>query len=473
MVKKLTKFQFQSFPHTSRPDNYEDIYEEHEWYCDDSESTLGLLIQDRIDDDWAYVVMQVGSESVFTLVGGAHSIGDRTSAREQLLIEVDRFSTDLGKKRPGNENTNLIKRIGDPDPFTPVVVPSRLSSSFDLVRNEGRFAPARDMVREAFSSYVDRDGNFLEQFQTTGFDSRIWELYLHTFLVDAGFNYLPSVSPDFVVSKEGKRIGIEAVTANPTQRLTAEQRRQSYSSSRLISSPRDALDIEEDGAFEFKQKDFVPIKLGSALFSKLERRYWESHGVDSVPIIFAIETFHDSDSLYYSSSPLGTYLYGFRHEHLRDADGKLLIVPQRVETHTFGGKTIPSGFFFQTGAEHISAVLFSNSGTINKFNRMGQQGAYFDPRVRIFRHGFCYDPDPDASVPLYFRYRVGDPRFREWWGQGLEMFHNPVALHPVDHTLFPCIAHHWLLENGMIRTDGPSFQPVTSVTINISWTREY
>ena len=208
MVKRLTKFQFQSFPHASRPDNYEDIYEEHEWYSDDSESTLGLLIQDRIDGDWAYVVMQVEGESVFTLVWGDISIEDRESAREQLLIEIDRCSTDLGKERPSNDNTNLIRRIGDPDPFTPVVVPSRLNSSFDLVRNEGRFAPARDMVREAFSSYVDRDGNFLEQFQTTGFDSRIWELYLHTFLVDAGFNYLPSVSPDFVVSKGERELAL-------------------------------------------------------------------------------------------------------------------------------------------------------------------------------------------------------------------------------------------------------------------------
>ena len=166
------------------------------------------------------------------------------------------------------------------------------------------------------------------------------------------------------------------MTANPTQRLTADKRRQSYSSLRLISSPRDAPDIEGDGGFEYKQRDFVPIKLGSALFSKLERRYWESHGVDGVPIIFAIETFHDSDSLYYSSSPLGTYLYGFRHEQLRNPEGKLLIVPRKVETHTFGGKTIPSGFSFRQVLS--TSVLFSSVTAVPSINSTA-----WDSRGRI------------------------------------------------------------------------------------------
>ena len=222
-----------------------------------------------------------------------------------------------------------------------------------------------------------------------------------------------------------------------------------------------------DRGFEYKQRDFVPIKLGSALYSKLQRRYWETSSMANVPIILAIETFHDAASLYYSSAPLSTYLYGYRHDHLWDAEGRLLIVPSKVETHTFGGKTIPSGFFFLPGACHISAVLFSNSGTVSKFNRMGHQGLYFDPRITLMRFGMCQDPDPDAAVPKYFFYTVGDPQFEEWWAQGLEIFHNPVARHPVDPTMFPGITHHHF-EDGMIHTDGPPFHPFTSFTYNIT-----
>ena len=471
MAKNLTKFQFQSFPHPPRPDFYESLVKEHEWYSDDSESTLGILFQDRIDGDWAYVVLQIKDEGVFVAVGGENSIEDMESAREELLIEIDRFAATLRESGTTNETTNVPKAVGVADPFTPIVPSSRLNPLFQLARTLDRFAPARGMIREAFSTYFDRDDNFLEQFQTTGFDSRIWELYLHVYLVDSGFNFLSSVSPDFVVSKAGTTVGIEAVTANPTQRIDPDQGDQLYSSTRLISSPRDALITELGGAFEYKQRDFVPIKLGSPLYSKLQKRYWESDSMVGVPLVFAIETFHDAASLYYSSSALGTYLYGFRHEHLWSIDRSLLIVPRKIDAHTFGGKTIPSGFFFLPGAENISAVVFSNSGTINKFNRMGQQGSYFDSEVTMLRYGTFYDPDPDAAVPMYFRYKVGDPRFQEWWGQGLEMFHNPSALYPVDPTLFPGIAHHRLLEDGMIQTGGPSFQPVTSVTLNITRSR--
>ena len=54
----------------------------------------------------------------------------------------------------------------------------------------------------------------------------------------------------------------------------------------------------------------------------------------------------------------------------------------------------------------------------------------------------------------------------EWWGQGLEMFHNPRALHPVNPGMFPDIVHH-RFEDGYIYTQGPEFQPFNSVTFNL------
>lgn len=44
---------------------------------------------------------------------------------------------------------------------------------------------------------------------------------------------------------------------------------------------------------------------------------------------------------------------------------------RRVDVHRWGPKEIPAGFFRLPGAENISAVIFNNSATISKFNRMG------------------------------------------------------------------------------------------------------
>ncbi len=242
--------------------------------------------------------------------------------------------------------------------------------------------------------------------------------------------------------------------------------RSAYSSIRVLTPPFNQALPQLDSAFDYKQEDFVPIKLGSALYSKIQKRYWESPEIKDLPIILAIETFHDEASLHYTSSALATYLYGTRQTYLWDQEGNLVAVPQTVEEHTFAGKTIPSAFFNLPEAEHISAVLFSNSGTVSKFNRMGQQGPYFNPRITLLRFGECVDPDPNVVIPDKFFYKVGDPEWMEWWGQGLEMFHNPNARYPVDPELFPDIAHHHF-KNRLVFTDNPLFQPFNSITFNL------
>ena len=167
-----------------------------------------------------------------------------------------------------NVRSNLTRRIRPRDPFVPIASPSKLNPMFTIVKDSDSHSPARGMIREVFNSCTDHDGNFVEQFQTTGFDSRIWELYLHAYLLDSRFSIQPSISPDFLVTKGDDTIAIEAVTANPTQGLGSDYGQQANSSIRLLVPPFDTHFPNLDGAFEYKQEDFVPIKLGSALYSK-------------------------------------------------------------------------------------------------------------------------------------------------------------------------------------------------------------
>lgn len=55
---------------------------------------------------------------------------------------------------------------------------------------------------------------------------------------------------------------------------------------------------------------------------------------------------------------------------------------------------------------------------------------------------------------------------KETWIEGLSMFHNPKALHPVDPGIFPNIAHHRFVD-GQIESLLPEFHPYTSLTLNI------
>jgi hypothetical protein len=209
----------------------------------------------------------------------------------------------------------------------------------------------------------------------------------------------------------------------------------------------------------------MPIRFGSPLYSKLNKHYWKLPHVQGIPLVFAIADFHDAGSMLWSSTALISYLYGIKNEFYYDADGQLVIVPKPIKSHKTKGKTIPSGYFFQPESDHVSAVMSSANGTISKFNRLGKQAGFGDPNVMMIRRGACHDHDPNASVPKVFAYEVDD-QCNETWAEGLSMYHNPNALHPVPKELFPSVAHHHFCD-GLIAAIIPEFFPYFSETLNV------
>jgi hypothetical protein len=170
-------------------------------------------------------------------------------------------------------------------------------------------------------------------------------------------------------------------------------------------------------------------------------------------------------SMTLSRGALPTYLYGFVHYWRYEEDGKLVILPKRVGTHRWGAKEVPSGFFSLSGAENISAVVSNPSATISKFNRMGAVARFGSARVRQIRRGLAADFDPNAVAPLPFARDVNDPNYSERWIEGMDVYHNPNALHPLDPMLLPGAAHHRLLPDGQVETLAPAWQPMSSHTL--------
>jgi len=208
----------------------------------------------------------------------------------------------------------------------------------------------------------------------------------------------------------------------------------------------------------------MPIKFGSALYTKLRKRYWDRPNVQGKPFVLAIEDFSSPGSMIQSAPALHLYLYGYDHDAKQDRDGNLTITPRKVDFHQWGDKVIPSGFFDLPGAENVSAVIFSNSGTIAKFNRMGILGGFGSDRVLAIREGACVDHDPNAMAPKPFRHVVNAADYSESWGEGLSVFHNPRALIPLPQHFIEGAAHHFLQDGGQIHTQTPEWHPHWSVT---------
>ena len=166
----------------------------------------------------------------------------------------------------------------------------------------------------------------------------------------------------------------------------------------------------------------------------------------------------------WSHTSLLKYLYGFDHEW-ELVDGKLVIHPKKIESHTSGNKVIPSGFFFQPDAENISAILTSANGTISKFNRFGRQAGFGSKDTIMIRHGLRHDHDPNATKPIPFRYQVTEDS-NESWAEGMNIYHNPIARIKLDPNFFPNAGRHFFSE-GQIESHLPDFAPYGSITLNI------
>lgn len=332
---------------------------------------------------------------------------------------------------------------------------TELHPQFLKTRDSPMYAPARAVLREVTSSMTDPDGNLIEQFQTHGFDARTFEIYLHALFSEAGHVIDRNHDrPDFMISRAGLTVAVEAVTANPPP----SKNYQPY-----VPEHRNPLRSREEIMTYLKQE--VAIKLGSPLFSKLQKKYWELPHVAGLPLVFAIETFHAAGSLNLSSTALSQYLLGIDHRHNFDEHNNLVVEADTIGEHV-GSKTIPSNFFAQPGAEHVSAVLFSNAGTIPKFGRIGQQGKHRSDAVRMVRYGNCLDHDPNATSPEAFAYEIGDPDVPpEPWRDGSVLIHNPNALLALPPEWLGAGAEENLGPNGtIVSTWRDPFQPFASLT---------
>jgi len=333
--------------------------------------------------------------------------------------------------------------------FIPVVEQEKLSHHFKDVLTLRGYEPARHMMEEIFSEFEDNDGNFLEQLQTTGFDPRIFELYMFAYFSRSGYEVFRNYDrPDFIVQKNGINVAIECTTVNK--------------SSTLNSSTRNFEDLTHVEKLE-KLNNELPIRFGSPLFSKLKKKYWELPHCKGLPLIIAIEAFYEEGSLLFSATSLTWYLYGLQQFPIRSQDGKLSVETLQISEHTVKEKTIPSGFFNQPDTEYISGVLFCNSGTVAKFNRMGYHNGFHRGNIIIARRGVCYDTDPNASMPKDFSYILGEDPVSETWGEGLTLCLNPNAKNPLPHDYF-IDACQTYINNGELLSDTPYFHPFFSRT---------
>lgn len=422
-MRKITKRQFDAYCYSRQP-MIRVIADEISWFEAFDKKILAAIVFDKTDSDFGYVILGRDARRMFRCIEVcAKFYLTPEEAESSLARSIKKYENDGQELYPQGDEEEAPSEI-----FEPVVECDKLHPYFHVLISEPRFEAARSLIREMIYSYKDPDGHYIKEFQTKGFDARLWELYLYAYLYDEGFEFVVgNPSPDFHLNRFGEECLIEAVTVNPGQNPKRPD----------PSPPQNTDEILElmDG--------YLPMKYGSPLYSKLQKKYWNMSHVRGKPLVFAIHDYHMRGSMTWSRAALMDYLYGVRSRLVQDENGNDMALVEPIEQHVWKDKVIPSNFFSQPSAENVSAVLFSNAATITKFNRMGKLAGLGSKDVRMIRTGILFNPDPMALRPTEFAVDVDDPEYEESWSDSIVMYHNPNALVPIDPNLFPSITQVW------------------------------
>jgi len=382
-------------------------------YCEKNSAHLFFTMRRREDGIWVVVERQEGVKGhslAKTLLGRSMRNGD---SKEPIPsgVRKRKILHDL----EGRDASNLFKLLGSP---------SHYSAAWTL--------------NQVYLAMPNPDPNFVSDFQTTNFHTRLWELYLLACFREQGLQVTQEHrSPDFLIARNEREAWVEAVTANPET---------PYEHVNAVPTFAPVDPVE-------RQIGKTAFRYAKTIRSKLQRNYHKMAHVAGKPFAIAVADFHKPGSMVWSREALPCYLYGIAGVVVEEK-GKKFTKEELVEKLQLD-IDIPAGLFRDPQYRHLSAVLHSNAGTIAKFNRMGFLSGHQYPGLRMIRRGHFYDRTPGALCGIDFDLDISGEEYNSLWPHGeewsleLEIYHNPLASFPFALDLLP-FATHWFEQDGEV-----------------------
>ncbi len=95
--------------------------------------------------------------------------------------------------------------------YKQIVSDEKLNDKFKLLIQSKLFDPAKIIIENIAKLMTDKDGNFIQQLQSDGFDARLWEIHLFVLFKEIGFEQSDKYDrPDFLLTKGNLEIFVEA-----------------------------------------------------------------------------------------------------------------------------------------------------------------------------------------------------------------------------------------------------------------------
>jgi hypothetical protein len=298
--------------------------------------------------------------------------------------------------------------------FAPIVPASRWHPIFKMLCHADN-APERDVLMAWARDFVDRDGKFVQEFQTT-FESSFWELYVHAALRDFGMTIdLSYDAPDFMVTAP-QPLAVEATIAAPAQ------------GSAPAFGPGPPVLPEDLNVYNAD----ALLRLCNSIDAKMRRyreRYAQLAHVRDKPFVIALAPFDRPLPQLAANRPIVAALYGlYFDEEASIAGGCERLVRYPIDSVAKpSGAPVAAGLFAKPEYADLSAVLFSPVATWGKLRALAS--APEAPAIFTTLH-----PAPGRLMPEVRQALKCD--YREHLLDGLYILHNPRATRPLDPRVF-------------------------------------
>ena len=299
--------------------------------------------------------------------------------------------------------------------FTPIVPPERFHPAFKTIVE--RLNPYDAKILNGWAEgFVDRDGKFVKEFQTT-FDSAFWELYLHAVFKELGMacNFRHS-RPDFCIESPGAFV-VEAAVALNSERAPA------VTETNPLEPPQNFREFNTQAI----------IRLSNTLHSKYKKyldSYAELPHVAGKPFVLAVAPFDRPFFQFQGERAIEALLYRYYVDEdtyfKEHPDRKAPLLAEDLPLiRKDSGEPLPLGLFCDASMCGISAIIHSTAATWSKVRAMGD--------------------DPDVAITAIYENREAggqyifngpNSRYMETILDGLRVYHNPHAACPLPPDVF-------------------------------------
>lgn len=307
------------------------------------------------------------------------------------------------------------------DIFTDVVDPKRQHPYYRYLKTPDIFKGEIEVLHDWTNGFVDRDGKFVIEFQTT-FNSSFWELYLFACFKQLGFVIdFSHETPDFLVSAPNSTFIAEASISCPPQGFVPEW----CNEQKLKRMDQPTIDAIVKHS---------TLRLANTISSKY-KKYLETYkALDHVvgrPFVLCIAPFDYPAFWIQNQQAIRRVVYGIDMPiHIDDLDrGERMILdePFIEEEVNKNGSIIPLGLFTNDRMKEISAIIFSTTATFCKLRALNRNPLY--PILFIAQR---YDKNSLTSKII----EAPKEDYHETLLDGINMYINPFAEIPLDLSPF-------------------------------------